>query len=360
VNRKFSVKFNAAASGSATLNISSDGVARSLKKPGGADFKPKAGTYTFIRDGENFQLLGEGGEYGTATQADAREGTTIGTENGVVPGTAADNGPATAETISLTMQNQEYTIVTGFHSGLRKIKAAITGLVADVIKYGSNAGGIDGNYTGDATATDADVLVNKIYYRKGVKGIGGMPYNGDQSGILNITGAARPYVDLPAGCISASRIYAQLDASLASKIIENNTIGNVTGTAKPKDNVSVGDTVIATSDADVMSNNYGPKAKVKEIQIHYDGAVRVSFEMNNSNLRAQVRIADVNDNVITYGTERISGSNTGTYTTYTEDFAINPEDKIQLWLEGTSGAQAYAVRNFRVKINNHILATVNL
>ncbi|EPR12336.1 hypothetical protein [Ruminiclostridium papyrosolvens] len=58
---KFSVKFNAIATGSATLNISSDGLARSLKKPSGEDFKPKAGIYSFIRDGENFQLLGEGG-----------------------------------------------------------------------------------------------------------------------------------------------------------------------------------------------------------------------------------------------------------------------------------------------------------
>ncbi len=58
---KFSVKFNAIATGSATLSISSDGLARSLKKPSGEDFKPKAGIYSFIRDGENFQLLGGDG-----------------------------------------------------------------------------------------------------------------------------------------------------------------------------------------------------------------------------------------------------------------------------------------------------------
>ncbi len=58
---KFSVKFNSIATGPATLSISSDGLARSLKKPSGEDFRPKAGIYSFIRDGENFQLLGEDG-----------------------------------------------------------------------------------------------------------------------------------------------------------------------------------------------------------------------------------------------------------------------------------------------------------
>ncbi|NLU52386.1 MAG: BppU family phage baseplate upper protein [Clostridiaceae bacterium] len=60
--QKFSVKFNVAASGPATLKISTDSVARLLKKPGGSDFVPKAGIYSFIRDGSNFQCLGEGGE----------------------------------------------------------------------------------------------------------------------------------------------------------------------------------------------------------------------------------------------------------------------------------------------------------
>ncbi len=87
---KFSVKFNAIATGPATLSISSDGLARSLKKPSGEDFKPKAGIYTFIRDGENFQLLGEGGEYGTAIADKVIAPYTIGTEDGIVTGTARE------------------------------------------------------------------------------------------------------------------------------------------------------------------------------------------------------------------------------------------------------------------------------
>lgn len=89
--KKFSVKFNAAASGAATLNVSSDGSARALKKPGGTDFLPKAGVYTFFRDDVNFQLLGEGGEYGTAGAAQTLEGYSIGTESGLVDGTMPNN-----------------------------------------------------------------------------------------------------------------------------------------------------------------------------------------------------------------------------------------------------------------------------
>ncbi len=96
---KFSVKFNAAATGTATLNILSDGTPRRLIKPGGTDFKPKAGTYLFIRDGENFQCLGEGGEYGTDNPNDVRAGVPFGTEDGIKIGTNMNNLKSVVGTI---------------------------------------------------------------------------------------------------------------------------------------------------------------------------------------------------------------------------------------------------------------------
>ncbi|AEY67900.1 hypothetical protein [Clostridium sp. BNL1100] len=99
---KFSVKFNTIATGPATLNIPSDGLARSLKKPSGEDFKPKAGIYSFIRDGENFQLLGEGGEYGTNNPNDVKVGIPFGTENGIQIGTYTSDATATAADIMLS------------------------------------------------------------------------------------------------------------------------------------------------------------------------------------------------------------------------------------------------------------------
>ncbi|EPR12357.1 hypothetical protein [Ruminiclostridium papyrosolvens] len=88
---KFSVKFNVASTGTSTLNISSDGTPRRLIKPGGADFKPKAGTYSFIRDAENFQCLGEGGDYGNVQEQHVTAGIIFGTEDGLRVGTNTNN-----------------------------------------------------------------------------------------------------------------------------------------------------------------------------------------------------------------------------------------------------------------------------
>jgi hypothetical protein len=89
-------------------------------------------------------------------------------------GTMPNNGPIAAETINLTTEGAEYTIPAGYHSGLRKIKAAITGLIASVIKAGVTVGGTLGTFTSDATAVDTNVLGGKTYYRNGAKGTGTM------------------------------------------------------------------------------------------------------------------------------------------------------------------------------------------
>lgn len=123
---KFSVKFNAVATNTSTLNISSDGTARTLKKPDGSDLKPKAGIYSFIRDGINFQLLGEGGEYGTAIQADVRSTKTVGTENGVVQGTL--------DLTNLTAGNIKYGITIDGKTG--NLKQIVTG---DTIAFSASS-----------------------------------------------------------------------------------------------------------------------------------------------------------------------------------------------------------------------------
>jgi hypothetical protein len=179
-DKKFSVTFNAAASGVATLKISSIGNAKPLVKPGGGDFKPKAGTYNLFYNGTNFQCLGEGGDYGTAGPAQTLEGFTVGTEDGIKDGTISNKGPASAETINLTTEGAEYTIAAGFHSGLRKIKAVITGLVAGVVKSGVIVGGIEGTFTNDATATAAQMLKDAKAWVKGILVTGNIPVRGSE------------------------------------------------------------------------------------------------------------------------------------------------------------------------------------
>lgn len=174
-----SLRFHTDSTGASTLNWNGKG-AKGIKKANGADATnlKAAGIYTLRYDGQNFILQGEGAS-GNAAASDLLSGKTASTDAGDITGTMVNNGPAAAETISLTAQNQEYTIAAGFHSGLRKIKAVITGLVASVIKAGVTVGGILGTFTADATAVDANVLAGETYYRNGVQGVGAMP---DMSG----------------------------------------------------------------------------------------------------------------------------------------------------------------------------------
>ncbi|MFU0784320.1 hypothetical protein [Clostridium sp.] len=84
------VKIKTANTGASTLNVNSLGTKSILDSMGNAlaAGKLKAGLpYTFRYNGTNFILQGEGGEYGTATQADVLNTATFGTEQGVKQGT---------------------------------------------------------------------------------------------------------------------------------------------------------------------------------------------------------------------------------------------------------------------------------
>ncbi|WP_379135968.1 hypothetical protein [Paenibacillus sp. sgz500958] len=111
-NQKFTVKFNTASTGAATLNINASG-AKAIKKAGGTDATLKIGVYTLFYDGTNFQLLGEGGEYGDATADKVLAPNTIGTDTGIVVGTMPNNGALGTITPSTSNQN----IPAGYTSG---------------------------------------------------------------------------------------------------------------------------------------------------------------------------------------------------------------------------------------------------
>jgi hypothetical protein len=84
------IKFTNANTGASTLNLNSLGVKTIQKGNGNAlsSGNIKAGQIChLVYTGSVFQLLGEGGEYGTVTASDVRSTKTVGTENGVVQGT---------------------------------------------------------------------------------------------------------------------------------------------------------------------------------------------------------------------------------------------------------------------------------
>ena len=140
------IKFTNANTGAVTLNINGSGAKSIVKGNGNAlpSGNIKAGQIcNLVYTGSNFQLLGEGGEYGTAVASDVISGKTIGTENGIVTGTMTNRG---AVTNTITTQNGQYTIPIGYHSGSGKVTASFSNLSAENIKKGVNVGGVVGTY----------------------------------------------------------------------------------------------------------------------------------------------------------------------------------------------------------------------
>ncbi len=96
------IKINSDSTGASTININNLG-AKSLKKSNGINminFKSN-GLYTILWDGTNFQLQGEGGDYGTATQNDVKVGVPFGAEEGIKVGTYTSDATATASDIMM-------------------------------------------------------------------------------------------------------------------------------------------------------------------------------------------------------------------------------------------------------------------
>ena len=147
------IKFTNANTSASTLNINSLG-AKAIKKSNGNDLSSgniKAGQIcNLVYTGSVFQLLGEGGEYGTATASDVLQGKTIGTEDGLVDGTMPNRGTVTN---TITTQGGSYTIPRGYHNGSGKVTASFANLTAGNIKSGVNIGGIVGTYLGKRFAT---------------------------------------------------------------------------------------------------------------------------------------------------------------------------------------------------------------
>ena len=142
------IKFQNANTGASTLNINGLG-AKEIRKSNGNALSSgniKAGQIChLVYTGSNFQLLGEGGEYGTAQAGDVLSGKTIGTESGLITGTMPNRG---AVDNTITTQNGQIAIPQGYHNGSGIVKAQFANLVAENVKSGINIGGVVGNYAG--------------------------------------------------------------------------------------------------------------------------------------------------------------------------------------------------------------------
>ncbi len=161
------IKFTNANTGAATLNINELGAKAIQKSNGGAlsSSNIKAGQIVHLAyTGSVFQLLGDGGEYGTAAAGEVLSGYTLGTESGIVNGYLALTGDAVTANvlagktfyntdarnkITGTMPNHgavnqplaingSYTIPAGYHNGAGKVTQSIPTKAAATITPGTS------------------------------------------------------------------------------------------------------------------------------------------------------------------------------------------------------------------------------
>lgn len=183
-------------------------------------------TATFQTIADNIEAIETDPSIGTtdATAADILSGKKAVSQGQLRTGTMPNHG---AVNQNLTSEGQEYTIPSGYHSGLGKVKATITGLVASVIKAGTTVGGILGTFTSDATAAAADILSGKSAYVNGNKVNGGMVDRGTINQTLTQQG--QQYT-IAAGKHSGSgKVTANFANLVAGNVKNGVNIGGVVG-----------------------------------------------------------------------------------------------------------------------------------
>ena len=120
---------------------------------------------------------------------------------------------------------------------------------------------------------------------------------------------------------------------------------------------NAGGTLFSSADNNQTTSS-ASYVKVKEIQMNRGGAgIRVKFELQQ--LYTSYRhYGQVYKNGVAIGTERIDNSNTGAYTTWSQDFgSFVSGDLFQLYIKSDGGASC-SIQNFRLyKLDD---STINL
>ena len=163
-----------------------------IKKKNGNAAKITAGTYESLICGtDSFILLGEGGEYGSATPTDVLAGKTLGTENGLVEGTIPIITGDSVDATGLNVQsNYVYLGITpdAYYSGVNWVRKSEPNLIAANIKAGASIFGVAGNSnvvdTSTGNATAAQMLDGSKAFVAGELVEGTMANNGAVSATL--------------------------------------------------------------------------------------------------------------------------------------------------------------------------------
>ncbi|AGY77998.1 right-handed parallel beta-helix repeat-containing protein [Clostridium autoethanogenum] len=233
-NEKFTITFNNPSTTAPTLSING-GTAHAIKKQNGNNAKLYASNYMLFWNGSNFQLLGEGGDYGTATSGDVLETKTFGTEDGIKQGSipicgAGIDAQAIAKIVSNGKAYMHPPEGTYFNGG--SVYTSEPDLSSDNIKAGKKVFGIDGKSsvvdTADATATATQIRNGQTAYVNGNKVTGSCPVQATSA--QTVTPGTSDIVK-PAG-IYDDNITIKGDSNLSSNnIISGKSIFGISGSA---------------------------------------------------------------------------------------------------------------------------------
>jgi len=192
--------------------------------------------------------------------------------------------------------------------------------------------------TGDFVA--GDLLAGKTGYSNNPKNkiTGTMPNNGSQSATLTINGSGKPTKSIPAGYTTGGTVTAELDSSLASKILSGNTIGGVAGTAIGLSSLTAGYYAVGQVDDITYLVNSGEGYKrFTGFTIKLGGTVRISFTGSTSGWGYSYTINfRIYKNGSPVGTERsLVGGQINAMTTWSEDFTVNAGDRFDIYVKSS-------------------------
>ncbi|WP_421663672.1 phage tail protein [Lysinibacillus telephonicus] len=314
------IKFTNENTGPCTLNINGLG-AMPIRKANGNELLSgniKAGQIMhLVYTGTVFQLLGEGGEYGTAGAPQVLEGYTVGREDGVIDGTMPNRGSVT----STINAGNSYTIPEGYHNGSGKVTA--NSLASQTL----------------ADATAANILYGKTAWVNGQKITGTIPSKAAATitpGTTNQTIAANQFLS------GVQTILGDPDL-IAPNIISGKNIFGVAGTAREL-KLSVGNVVHHNVIERVQTASTTSYVQISEPwKVNYGGMMRVSFNAwrpFNGTGNAYIRIYK---NGVAYGKEWLTNytlTDGGFYISYVEDLAVNAGDIFAFYGKGTMQTSA--------------------
>lgn len=371
-NEKFTITFNAPSTSAPTLSVNG-GYAYPIKKQNGNPAKLYASNYMLFWNGSNFQLLGEGGDYGTATSGDVLETKTFGTEDGIKQGSipicgAGIDAQAIAKIVSNGKAYMHPPEGTYFNGG--SVYTSEPDLSSDNIKAGKKVFGIDGKSsvvdTADATATAPQIRNGQTAYVNGNKVTGSCPVQATSA--QTVTPVTSDIVK-PAG-IYDETITIKGDSNLIASNIPNDiSLFGIQGASSYPLNVTSGDNLIVNDSTQVIVhiNDY-LTVKRKEIQINMKGIIKVSFDMHlyntNGSTTSYKACAQIYKNGNPIGTLRniisqyyyqVQNTN-GTindglnWATFIEDIPVNKGDLLQLYTVACDFFYGVYLQNFKVTI----------